>query len=79
MDKLAKALAKMPDNERQKIQAILIRIRALDYTNMDFKKLSGRDDIYRVRHGDWRIIFYLIKNEVHILAVEKRSDNTYNF
>jgi len=79
MDKLAKALAKMPDKDRQKILAILIRVRARDYDNMDFKKLAGRDDIYRVRHGDWRIIFYLSKDKVNILAVDKRSDNTYNF
>ncbi|MFA6526516.1 MAG: type II toxin-antitoxin system RelE/ParE family toxin [Candidatus Buchananbacteria bacterium] len=79
MDKLAKALAKMPEKDRQKILAVLIRIRARDYSNLDFKKLSGRDDIYRVRHGDWRIVFYLFKDNVNILSVEKRSDNTYNF
>jgi len=79
MDKLAKALAKMPDKDRQKIKTILIRIRDRDYAGLDFKKLVGRDDIYRVRQGDWRIIFYLFKDRVQILAVDRRSDNTYNF
>ena len=79
MDKLAKALAKMSDNDRQRIRDIIKKIYIRDFIDLDFKKLAGRDDIYRVRKGDWRIIFRLIKNEATILAIEKRSDNTYNF
>ena len=79
MDKLAKALAKMTDKDRLKVKAIIIRIAGKDFNGLDFKKLAGRDDIYRVRQGDFRIIFRLIKEEVFILTVERRGDNTYNF
>ncbi|MEI6287961.1 MAG: hypothetical protein WCP18_00020 [bacterium] len=79
MDKINKALAKISDKDRQKIKTLLIKIVARDFIGLDFKKLVGRDDIYRVRKGDWRIIFHLVKEDVFILAVEKRSDNTYNF
>ena len=79
MDKLAKALAKMPVKDCAKINQIIIRIKNNDYSGLDFKKLSGHNDIFRVRWGDWRIIFSLANNETVILAVEKRSDNTYNF
>jgi len=79
MDKLAKALAKMPDKDRRKIKAIIIRIAERNFSELDFKKLSGHDDIYRVRQGDFRIIFRLAKEEVFILAIEKRSNHTYNF
>ena len=79
MDKLAKALAKMSDKDRQKMIETLKKIRDCDFSGLDFKKLTGREDVYRVRRGDFRIIFRLIKQEVNILSAEKRSDNTYNF
>jgi mRNA-degrading endonuclease RelE of RelBE toxin-antitoxin system len=79
MDKLAKALAKMSDADRHKIKVLLTRISKRDFSGLDFKKLSGRDDIYRVRQGDWRIIFRLVADDLYILTVERRSDNTYNF
>lgn len=79
MDKLAKVLAKMPKADRQKIKTILLRVGQRDFSGLDFKKLTGRDDIYRVRQGDWRIIFRLVKDDIYILAVERRIDNTYNF
>lgn len=79
MDKLTKSLAQIPEKERRKIKTIVKKISRRDFKGLDLKKLSGRDDIYRVRQGDRRIIFRLIKDEAYILAVEKRSDNTYNF
>jgi len=79
MDKLAKALAKMPDKDCIKINKVIISIKNKDYSGLDFKKLSGYNDIYRVRWGDWRIIFSLANDDTVILTVEKRSDNTYNF
>lgn len=69
----------MPDKDRQKMIEILKKIRARDFSGLDFKKLAGRDDIYRVRHGDFRIIFHLIRQDVNILTVEKRDHATYNF
>lgn len=79
MDKLAKALAKMPAKDCLKISRIIDRIKIKDFSSLDFKKLAGFDDIYRIRWGDWRIIFSLTNDEAIILAIEKRSDNTYNF
>jgi len=79
MNKLAKALAKMPTKDRTKIKNIVEQIAQGNYQNLDLNKLVGRDDIYRVRQGDWRIIFRMVQDEVYILAIERRSDNTYNF
>ena len=79
MDKLAKALAKMPARDCIRISRIIDRIKIKDFSGLDLRKLSGYDNIYRIRWGDWRIIFSLINDETIILAVEKRSDNTYNF
>lgn len=35
-------------------------------------KLTGHDDLYRVRVGDWRIIYHIRDTELVILVVEIR-------
>ena len=48
--------------------------------NFDVKKLRGRDDVFRARKGNLRIIFRKNKDgEIYILALERRSETTYNF
>ena len=47
-----------------------------DLTDYDVKKLGGtRNDIYRTRIGDWRIVFAVDEDEVTIVIVggDKRS------
>ena len=47
--------------------------------SMDVKKLKARDDVYRARKGDLRVIFRRADDgQIFILAVERRSDTTYN-
>jgi mRNA-degrading endonuclease RelE of RelBE toxin-antitoxin system len=41
----------------------------------DVRKLSARDSEWRLRVGDWRVIFTLVGDgEVHVLAVLPRRD-----
>lgn len=80
MDKISKALKKLSERERKKIKEILLKLKVGGADGLDIKKLKGYDCIYRVRKGTIRLI-YKIENgdEIYILAIEKRSDNTYNF
>jgi len=78
MDKIVKALQKLNAKEKEKLQEILFLIKQGDLQGLDIKKLTGRDDIYRVRKGDIRVIFRKIKNEIKVLAVERRTDTTYH-
>jgi len=50
-----------------------------DLVNIDenIKKLKGREDIFRVRKGNLRIIYRIEKEEIFILTVERRSEKTY--
>ncbi|HHD92410.1 MAG TPA: hypothetical protein ENL06_02170 [Candidatus Portnoybacteria bacterium] len=78
MDKIEKALKKLNKKEKQKIKGILNQISDSNFRNLDFKKLKGRNDIYRVRKGDIRIIFRKAKNNsIKILAIERRNSQTY--
>ena len=77
MDKIAKALLKLNQAERKKLKEILAKIGKSDFSGLDLKKLQSRDDIYRVRKGDIRIIFHKINKAVKILALERRTTTTY--
>jgi mRNA-degrading endonuclease RelE of RelBE toxin-antitoxin system len=79
MDKITKALLKLSAKERAEIKGILEQIKNNSWSGFDLKKLKNHSDIYRLRKGQMRIIFR-VKNsgEVMILALERRSDNTYN-
>ncbi len=80
MDKIAKALKKLRVNEREKAKEILLRIKQNELTGLDVKKLKGRHDIYRVRFGIWRIIYRIGEDGViHLIAFDRKNDNTYNF
>lgn len=80
MDKIDKALRKLSVKEQRLIKEILVLLQAGKYANLDLKKLKGRDDIYRIRKGSIRIIFRKdTARNIFILAIERRSDTTYNF
>ncbi|MFZ4631760.1 MAG: type II toxin-antitoxin system RelE family toxin [Patescibacteria group bacterium] len=78
MDKIAKALESLSAKEREIIKNTLLKIKGGVLAGLDVKKLKNCEDIYRVRKGKLRIIFRrLDENNFNILAIERRSDNTY--
>lgn len=79
MDRIAKALQKMSVKDRERLKEILRAIAEQQCEHMDIQKIRGRDDIYRVRKGDFRVIYRLDNSgKISILAVARRSDTTYN-
>ena len=79
VDRIRKALRQVSPKEQKQLTEAIRQILADDLQGFDIKKLQARDDVYRVRKGDFRIIFRKISNgENAIIAVERRSDTTYN-
>jgi len=78
MDKIEKALNKLSSGEKEKLKKILIQIERKDFQNLDLKKLKGRNDVFRIRKSNIRVIFRKIDNSIKILSIERRSNNTYN-
>ena len=79
MDKIGKALKKLTPKERETLKEILVALKHQHLKNLDLKKLKGRDDIFRVRKGQLRIIYRRADSgTITILAIERRSDTTYN-
>lgn len=77
MDKIAKILEKLSKKEKEAIKEILLVLRNGNLGGFDVKKLKGREDIFRIRKGNIRIIFKFKNKEVFLLSIERRSDNTY--
>ena len=78
VDRMIKNLQKFSKDERHRILQIMKRIQHNDLVGMDVKKLKDRNDAYRVRKGDFRIIFRRMDEGSHIvIAVERRSKSTY--
>lgn len=78
MAKIGKALKKLSKKERQQFRNILEKLNSNQTKGLNIKKLKDREDIFRVRKGDLRVIFRRDKsNEIFILSLEKRSEKTY--
>lgn len=78
MDSIEKAIKKLTAKERERIKDILQKLNSNGLSGLDIKKLKNRSDIFRIRKGNMRIIYRLSNDKVFILAVERRSDTTYN-
>ena len=77
MDKLSKSLERLSVKEKKQIKQILNQLSTKQFIGLNIKKLKGREDIFRVRKGDLRIIYRVEKEEIFILTVERRSEKTY--
>lgn len=77
MDRIGKALAKLTPKERTWVEQILQRLTVGDTRGLNIKKLKGREDIFRARKGNVRIIYRAVGNWIFILAIERRNEGTY--
>ena len=78
MDKIEKALKKLSQKEKKIVRGILEKLEKMNLARLNIQKLKGRDDIFRVKKGNIRIIYR--KDSVDgsfILAIERRSEKTY--
>lgn len=78
MNKIEKLLRKIKKREQQ---YILLMIRQLknDYSKVPgVKKILGHQNLFRVRIGNYRIIFKIYKDRSgEIIKLKRRDDNTY--
>lgn len=78
MDRIEKEIRKLSERERGWVKEIFKLLRRGKTASLDIKKLKGREDIFRVRKGDIRIIYRLTsRKEIFVLSIEKRKERTY--
>lgn len=77
MDKLKKLLSRISERDRQELQAIIFLIMKNDLALLSVKKVSGHQNVFRVRSGRYRVIFKKEEPMPCILDVRLRNENTY--
>jgi len=77
MPTLRKLLGRFGREERVILEALIEKIISLDWRSLDIKKLQGYADIFRLRKGKIRIIFYKRKLGISIINIERRNEKTY--
>lgn len=66
--RVCKTLDRLPDDLHERI---VRKLTALEENPRPFgvEKLSGADDLYRVRVGDWRIVYAIRDRELVVVVV----------
>ncbi len=77
-DKIAKLLAKLPPSQLRLISSVITQIIAGELSGLDVKTMKRHKALYRVRVGNYRIIFTSSKGqETMIIAIARRNEKTY--
>lgn len=77
-DKIAKLLAKLPAKRLDLLKPILVQIIAGDLSGLDIKALKGHKGLFRVRMGNYWIVFSMQNGQKpRLVAIAKRNEKTY--
>jgi len=77
MDKKEKFIRKLGPKRRKHVFKTIEKILSRQWKHLDIRKLKGYDDAYRVRKGDIRIIFIDKGDDIEVLSIGYRDDDTY--
>ncbi|HHE3587040.1 TPA: type II toxin-antitoxin system RelE/ParE family toxin [Pasteurella multocida] len=78
-----KAIKQLLSIDQRYVKSIREKVNALNTfpdVKLDLKKMSGKDNHYRLRVGDYRVLFEVIDGEpriINIQTVKRRTSTTY--
>ncbi len=77
MDKIEKIFRKLSKKEQEAMLLLLQQIKN-DFSKIPgLIKLKGYQNLYRVRMGNYRIIFKTTSKDTEIIKISRRNDQTY--
>ena len=75
--KVAKRFNTVPESYLRGLSALLeaIAVNPVPWKDFDLKKMEGVDNTYRVRIGDYRVVYFVEKEKqtIHILKFDRRE------
>lgn len=78
MQKINKFLNSLNEKERESLEVLISHLCKNDIAGLNVKKLKGIENLFRIRKGDFRIMFsYAADDSVVIEFVGRRNDTTY--
>ncbi|MGX4777325.1 type II toxin-antitoxin system RelE family toxin [Pasteurella multocida] len=78
-----KAIKQLLSIDQRYVKSIREKVNTLNTfpdVKLDLKKMSGKDNQYRLRVGDYRVLFEVIDAEpriINIQTVKRRTSTTY--
>lgn len=76
-DPIVKAFQKLSPKQQIVFKRLFLDIKNRTIGSYDVKQLKGHKNIFRIRKGEYRVIFLMDKYNIDILALEKRNEKTY--
>lgn len=77
MDKIEKLLRSLTKKEHEAMFLLLQQIK-IDFSKIHgIIKLKGHQNTYRVRMGDYRIVFKTTSKGAEIIRISRRNEETY--
>jgi len=67
-----KSLDSLDEVNRERIKEKLRALRANPFS-IPYRKIKGRDNTYRIRVGDFRVIYSVRGNEIRVLKIDRRE------
>ena len=77
MDKIDKAIRKFTDGEKKWVREITKALRMKRFDDLNTKKLRGMENIFRVKKGHVRVVYQIRNDQVFVLKVGRRKEDTY--
>ncbi|MHC1595632.1 MAG: type II toxin-antitoxin system RelE family toxin [Candidatus Syntropharchaeales archaeon] len=72
--RIKKFLEKLDKSQKERIRTRLLSLSKDPFIG-DVKKVEGRENVYRVRIGDYRVLYLLDRKEkeIYVVKIDKRS------
>jgi mRNA-degrading endonuclease RelE of RelBE toxin-antitoxin system len=77
VDPIVKAFKKLSTKQQLVLTQIFIDIKNRTIDTYDVKQLKGHKNIFRIRKGEYRVIFFMDQEHIAILVLEKRNEKIY--
>ncbi len=77
MEQWKKQLRKIPRSSRDRVLGALTLLLTRDFSALDRLQLKGYQHIFRIRVGNYRIIYHDEGDEITLKAISRRDENTY--
>ena len=77
MEKIKKAIAKLPKEYKTKFDWLMLKLWARDFSGLNMIKLKGQNNLFRVRKGRLRVIFRFSHGGLEVISIDLRNEKTY--
>lgn len=76
-DKVDKFLSKLSTKELEFVEHIFSELKNGNHASLNIKKLKGQTNIFRIKKGQFRVIFKMNGSAIELIDIGRRNEKTY--